>query len=174
NRERDSTVLDMAPSDRQAPRRLISLAPDAERTDRPLDVLQPLFSHVLEAQPELVVDMVSHRLRDDDPASLRQAFEARCDNDAIAEDIVVVVDYIAEVDADAEQGGLVWRIVVTQLGDSMLDFARAPHRLDNTDELRQEPVAGRLDQRPAMCRDPRLDHLAEQRREPRMRRFFVA
>ena len=75
---------------------------DAVDPDRPVDVLQRLLAHILEGEVEPVADMVADRRRNRDAAGLGDAFDARRDVDAVAIDVVVLDDDVAEIDADAE------------------------------------------------------------------------
>ena len=61
---------------------------DAVDADRPRDVLDLLLAEILEAEIELVADLVAHDPADADPAGLGQSFQPRRDIDAIAEDVV--------------------------------------------------------------------------------------
>ncbi len=51
---------------------------------------------------EPAADLVADRARDADAARLGQLLQARGDVDAVAEDVVVLADHVAEVDADPE------------------------------------------------------------------------
>ena len=75
---------------------------DVEDAHRELDVLELLLADIFKQQVEPVADIVAHRLRNRYSAGLGDAFEPRRDVDAVAENIVVVDDHIAKVDADAE------------------------------------------------------------------------
>src|SRR5215813_14731887 len=69
---------------------------------RPGDVLDLLLAHVLEGDGELVAHLISYHPADADAAWFRQAFKARCDVDPVAEDVVIVDDDVAEINADPE------------------------------------------------------------------------
>jgi hypothetical protein len=58
---------------------------------------------ILEADVEPVADLLAHCGGDADAARFRDRLEARGDVDAVAEDVAVLDDHIAEVDADAIQ-----------------------------------------------------------------------
>ena len=90
---------------------------------------------------------------DADTARLGDALEPRGDVDAVAEDIVVVDDDVADVDADAKFDPLVLRHVGVLLGHAALDFDRAADGIDGAGEFHQHAVAGGLDDAAAMRSD---------------------
>ena len=49
-----------------------------------------------------MADLIAHRARDADAAGLGERFQARRHVDAVAEDVVVLDDHVAQIDADAE------------------------------------------------------------------------
>src|SRR6516162_2712265 len=69
---------------------------------RPGDVLDLLLAHVLERDGELVAHLIAYHPADADAARFGQGLKARCDVDAVTEDVVVVDDDVAEIDPDAE------------------------------------------------------------------------
>ena len=77
----------------------------AKDADRPADVLDALLAEILEVDVEPVADLIAHRRGDADAARLGQRLEPRRDVHAVAEDVVVLDDDVAEIDADAELDG---------------------------------------------------------------------
>src|SRR5271166_4905040 len=82
-------------------------------SDRPRDIFERLLAHVCEGEVEAARRILPHAGRDADPAGLGQAFEPCRDIDAVAEDVAVLNDDVADIDADAEldaalrrQGGI--------------------------------------------------------------------
>jgi hypothetical protein len=68
----------------------------------------------------------------------------------LAEDVVLVDDDAAQIDADAElDAALLWDIVIAQCHFA-LQRGCAAHRIDDAGDLDQEPVAGRFDDAAAM------------------------
>ena len=81
----------------------IRLEPHPKDVDRAGDVLDALLAEILEGDVvEPVADLVAHRAGDADAARLGKHLEARRDIDAIAENVVLLDDHVAEIDADAE------------------------------------------------------------------------
>ena len=66
------------------------------------NVLEALFAQRLEGQAELVVGLIVRCSGDDDAARIAQSFQAGGDVDAVAVEIVLVDDHVAQVDPDAE------------------------------------------------------------------------
>src|SRR3954451_9357930 len=83
--------------------RFLTLPPESENPHWAIDVLEAELVHVLEPQ---LVKLVDHVLvngaADADPAGIGDLLDARRDVDAVAENIVLVDDDVAEVDADPE------------------------------------------------------------------------
>jgi hypothetical protein len=68
---------------------------------------------------------------DADPARLSKRLQSRCDIHRIAEDVIVVCNHIAEIDAGAQLDAVVRRGPRAALGHRLVDFDRAAHRIDN-------------------------------------------
>ena len=124
---------------------------------RPLDVLDPLLAHKGERQGQLALDLVIGGARDQDAAGLRQALQAGGDVDAVAEEIAVLEDHVAQIDADAEADALVLRRVRLPLGHALLDQHGALHGVDHAAELAQRAIAHELDDAAVVLGDQRLD-----------------
>src|SRR4029079_13085225 len=92
-----------------------------------------------------------------DTAGFGQRLQPRGDVDAIAEDVVVVDDDVADVDADAKRDPLLWRHAGVAIRHPALYVDRATHRIDDAGELEQQPVACRLDDAAAVFRNLRVD-----------------
>ena len=128
---------------------------------------------ILESEVEPSRTWSLHPRRDADPAGLGERFEPRGDIDAVAEDVVVLDDDVAEVDADAEVDALVGGDIGVALGHPALHRDGAAHRIDHAGEFDQHAVAGRLDDPPAMVSDRGIDQLAAQCLQRSQRAFLV-
>ena len=113
--------------------------------DRPCDVLEVLLADILEAQVEPVPHLSWTVARNANAARLRQRFEPGRDVDAVAVDVAVLDDDVAEIDADAEFDPLRARASGVALGHALLHGHGAGDRFDDARELDQHAVAGRLD-----------------------------
>ena len=147
--------------------------PNPVRTHWPGDVLYLLLAHVLERVIEPVAHLIAHDPADADPAGLGQGFQARGDIHPIAEDIVLLSDHVAEIDADAEVDAAVFSHAGIAFGHPTLHLDRAAHRAYYARELSQQSVAGVLYGSASVFIDPRINQLPEMRLEPRVRALLV-
>lgn len=109
--------------------------------DRADDVLDFLCAEIVEAEAQLVEHLVAHDAADANAAGLGQRLQPRSDVDAVAENIVVVDNDVADVDADAEPDPLLGRHAGIALGHAALNVDGAAHRIDDTRELEQQSIA---------------------------------
>ena len=123
---------------------------------------------------DLAADLPLRVVGNADAAGLGDAFQPGGDVDAVAENIVVIDDDVADVDADAEFDARVLRHVGVLRGHAALDFDRAAHRIDGAGELHQHAVAGGLDDAAAMRGDTGIDQRLAQRLSVGERAFLVA
>ena len=100
-------------------------------------------------------------------------FEARRDVDAVAEDVVLFHDDVAEIDADAIEQGPRSRHVPVAPRHTLLEFDRAAQRLGDALELDQHAVPGRLDKAPLAPRNRRIDEFEPHRLQARQGPGFV-
>ena len=146
---------------------------DAVDPDRPCDVLDGLLAHVLEAEAQLVSHLVVDLARNHDAAGLGERLQPRGHVDAVAINIVVVADDVADVDADAELDAPIgWHIGIA-FGHAALDFDGAAHSIDDADEFHQHAVAGGLDDAAPVLGDLGIDQFLAMRLELAKRAFLV-
>ena len=89
------------------------------------------------------MDLIVYLLGDQDAAGVGHGLEPRGEVDALAQQIVAVDHHIAEMNADPEaQGAARVRAVASKF---TLHLDRALHGLDDRGELRDQPVARRVD-----------------------------
>ena len=69
--------------------------------DRTADILDMLLAEILKTDRKAVGNLIAHRRGDADAARLRQRFKPRSDVNAVAEDVIVLDDDVAQIDADA-------------------------------------------------------------------------
>ena len=124
------------------------------------DVLDALFTEVIEGVGEPVADMIAHRARDAKAAGLRQRLQPRRNIDAVAVDVAAVGDHVAEIDPDAKGNAFVLGHLRVAVRHRPLDLGGAAHRIDDARKFHQHPVAGGLDDATVMLRDFRVDQLA--------------
>ena len=116
------------------------------------DVFQIVFALVLEVQVEAGADVIAHGGRNRDATRIGHAFQASGDVHAIAKDVTVLDDDIAEVDADAHFDPALGRHLFVAGKHTALDFGRACDRVHDTLKFGQQPVAGVLDDPAAVRR----------------------
>ena len=124
------------------------------------DVLQRVLADILEGRTDLSRRVFLHALRHAYPARLGDPFEARRDVDAVAKDVAVLFDDVAEIDADPEIQPLIRAHVRIAPSHSLLHLDGAAHRIDDAGELGQQPVARRLDDPAAMLGDAGIEQFA--------------
>jgi hypothetical protein len=82
------------------------------------------------------------------------------------EDVVLLGNYVAEIDADPELDPLLWRGGGVPIGHRPLNLHRAPHGIHHALELGKEPIAGVLYDPAPVLGDLRIDQVPEVRLEP--------
>jgi hypothetical protein len=92
---------------------------------------------------------------------LGKRLEPGGDVDAVAEDVVAVDDYIAEIDAYPQLEPALGRDRIVDPTRGALHLDGAVQRIDDTRKIRQQAVAGRADDPPAVRHDQRVDRAAE-------------
>src|SRR5262249_54777585 len=117
------------------------------------DVLQRLLAHVLVGEAEPLAYRVAHTAGDADAARLGQALEPRGEGDAVAENVLLVVDHVAEVDADAVFDASGLRHAGVTLAHAALNLDRAAHGVDHRGELDQRAIAGQFHELAAVLLD---------------------
>src|SRR5690349_12084026 len=123
----------------------------------PSDVLDLLFACILEIKIKLIAHLISHGAADADPPGLRQSFETRRDIDAVAKNVLVINDDVADVQTDTELNTPFWRYLGIALSHLPLDVDSTTHGIDDTGKLDKDAVPRRLNDAPAVFRDLRID-----------------
>src|SRR5260370_40714861 len=102
---------------------------------------------------QAVTDLVTDRAREADSARFGQRFEPRRDVDAVAENVVVLGDYVAEIEADAKPHAPVVGDIGVAIEHAALHLGGAAPRIDDAGDFRPQPVAGGLDDAAAIFAD---------------------
>ena len=110
---------------------------------------------------------------DANPARLGDALETHGDVDAVTEDIVLIDDDIADVQADPELDLGVRRDSIVLRRHAALNLDRAARGIDRTGRLDQHAVAGGLDDTPSMRGDGGFDEGPSDRLQPGQGVFLV-
>ena len=162
----------MAAGRRRSRRRAVEL--DAEDGDRLGDVLDLLLAHRLEAEGELLLDLLRHLARHADAAGLGQLLEPGGDVDALAVAVLALDDHLAQIDADPDLDALIVGTCGIALGEAALQRHRAFDRIDDRAELGEHAVAHELEDAPVMAGDLGLEQLLAPGLQPLMRPRLVA
>jgi predicted RNA methylase len=133
------------------------------RAHRPGDVLNLLFAHILEREVQFVPYLIAHHAAGANAAWLGQRLEAGGDIDPVTEDVAILDDDVAEIDAHAKlDPPFGWDAGVTDRHFA-LHFDCAAHRIDDAGKFNEESVAGGFDDAAAMFPDLRIAELAADR-----------
>src|ERR1700687_939280 len=87
---------------RHCRRRRVRINSTTPRAHRLGNILQRLQTHIVEGNIDFAADLALGVIGDADASGFRDPFQTRGDVDAIAKNIVVVDDDVADVNADAE------------------------------------------------------------------------
>ena len=139
------------------------------------NVLERLLAQIVPGDLDLAAHLAMRIVGDADAAGLGDRLQPGGDIDAVAENVVVVDDDVADMDADAKREAAVLRHG-RRCASAMraLNVDRAAHGVDGAGEFDQHAVAGGLDDAAAMFGDFRIDQRAPAVLEPRQSSLFVA
>ncbi len=134
-------------------RRSVGVAwPPFPDRDRPIDVLDLNLSAIPERGADPIADAFVHDRGDANPTGLGERLQPRRDIDAVAVNVVLVDDDVAEVDANANMNrGLAFGQYAGR--DRVLDSNRAFDRVDDARKFDQRPIADQFDDAPVMSGD---------------------
>jgi hypothetical protein len=119
-----------------------------------------LLPRILEGKIELVAHLVAYDAIDANPTRLGQTLESRRDVNTIAVDVATVLDDVADINPNTELDAPLLRHSGVAFGHLVLNLDGAAHRVDNTGELNQKPVASRLNNAAAVLLDLGVGKLA--------------
>src|SRR5206468_2747539 len=100
---------------------------------------------VLERDIKTVAHLISHGGGNADPVRGSHFLKARCHIDAIAKDVTILDDHVAEIDPDPELNPPRRRYIRVAPRHPALDFGSALDGIGNTLELHQHSIAGGFD-----------------------------
>src|SRR5271155_2505051 len=103
--------------------------------DRLGDILQFLQSQIIEDNVDFAANLPVRIVGDANATGLCNAFKARCDVDAVAEDIIVIDDYVADMNPDSEFDPQVIGYAGILCGHPTLDLDCAAHSIDRAGKL---------------------------------------
>src|SRR3954454_10082819 len=138
------------------------------------DILECLQTHIVVGDVYLAANLPTSIVGDTDAAGVGYPFKARGDVDAIAEDVVVINDDIADVDADPEIDPHCRGDIGVLRRHAALDFDRTARRVHRTRKLDQHAIAGGLDDAATMRSDRGIDNDLSSCLQPSQRAFLVS
>src|SRR5262245_31612973 len=148
-------------------------ARNREHLHRSRDVLERDLALVVETHIDPVTDLIMNSTRDRNASRDSDAFEPRCNIDAITEDIVVVDDDVSQMDADAELDPLGLRYLRVLVSHAALNFDGASRCIDGTGKFDEHAIASGLDDAAAMFGDCGVDKRFFESLQLRQRAFLV-
>jgi hypothetical protein len=118
-----------------------------------------VFAQIDELNADLASDVLVSRRLDADAAGRCDAFKPCRNIYAIAEDVMWLDNYVADIYADTESDTGVFRVGGCKFFDAGLKLHSGSNRSHRTWKLRQEPVAGMLEDATTVFRNRRADSL---------------
>src|ERR1051325_9051052 len=132
------------------------------RSSRPGDVFQRLLAQIVKSKVKPPGRVLLNSGRHTDSAGFGQAFEAGCDVHASTEDVPVLNNDIALMNADPKFDAVA-QSAGTPFGHAVLPFGRTAQRINDAAEFDQISVTGRFDDAPTIFGDTRVNSLAADR-----------
>src|SRR5215469_7869226 len=124
------------------------------------------------AMAMLVAYLVSYHPADADAARFSQGLKARGDIDTVAEDVVVVDDDVAEIDADTEIDAPLRLHAGVARGHLALHLDRTTNRVDHARKHAEQTIARRVDDATTVLLDLGVGDLTPQRLQRSKRAFL--
>jgi hypothetical protein len=147
--------------------------PYPPRPHRLGNILEGLRSHIitgnLDLAPNLPIGIIGH----EDAARFGDALKAGGNVDAIAEDVVVIENDVADVNADAEFDPLDLRHIDILFSHAALNFDGTAYGIHDAPELNEGAVPCILDDTSVMLNDFGIEKLLSKSFQLRQRAFFV-
>src|SRR5215831_20888604 len=113
-------------------------------SDRAIDVLDTDVAAILETNVDPITDAFMNDRRDADSTRLRERFQSRRNVDAIAVDVIVFNDDIAEIDADTDHDGRLTHSCIWQRGAGALHRKCTVNSIDHASKLDDCAIADQL------------------------------
>src|SRR5665213_1021117 len=121
------------------------------------DVFQDLRTNTVEGDIDLAANLALSIVRNADAAGFGGPLQPSGNVDAVTENVVVVYDDVADVDADPEFDPQLTRHIAVLPRHAILNFDCAARRIDRAGEFHQQAVTGGLDDASVMLGNSRID-----------------
>jgi hypothetical protein len=125
---------------------------------RSSNVLEALFAQIVKCEIEPTRSVLLNAGRNADPTGFGQAFEPSRDIHAITEDVAVLNNDIADVDAHAKLDAFLSGDPGITLGHGVLNLSRTAQGIDDAGEFDQQAVPGSFDNASSVFKDLRVDN----------------
>src|SRR5882672_8975287 len=136
-------------------------------------VLELFVAQRLVANNELVLDLLVDSAGDVNTPRLAQGLQPRRDIHAVAEDVILIDDHVAKIDADTILNLLIAGFSKITRRHALLNYDRAAHRFERTVEHGEKAIPHVLDDPSSMLRDSRVDRIAEEALNAGMRSLLI-
>src|SRR6516165_410843 len=137
--------------------------PHSVDSHRAGNVLEALLSNVVEREVKTPCYVLLYTGGHAYASGLGQSFQASRDVHPITEDVAVLHNDVALMNANTELDAFLGGDVRITLGHYALDLTRTPQSVDNTRKLDQQAVSGGFDDAPSMFADLRIGHFGADR-----------
>ena len=121
------------------------------------NILQPLLPGVLEGGVDPPLCVFLNASRNADAAGLGYAFQTNCDVHSIAENVTLIDDDVAYIDADTEVNSPVPRYPDVALGHAALDIEGATHGIHGAPKFDESTIPRALHNPAIVDRDDGVD-----------------
>jgi hypothetical protein len=136
---------------------------DSVDTHRPSNIFEALFAQIVEGEVKPTRNVFLNACRHADTARISQSFETCSDIHAVAENVAVFDDDIANIDAYSKFDAFLGDNPGITLGHGVLNLRRTPQGIDDTGEFDQQAVTGRFDYAAPVFADLRVDNIRPDR-----------
>jgi hypothetical protein len=136
-------------------------------------VLEALLSDVVESEVETPGYVLLYTGRHANASGLGETFQPSRDIHAVTEDVVVLHNDVALVNADSKLDAIVARYSGISLTHRVLPLGRTAQCIDNTGKFDQQAIASRFDDASTTFADLRIDHVGADRTYPAKSTFLV-
>jgi hypothetical protein len=129
--------------------------------DRAVNVFEVLLAEISELNANSAYDTFIGRRGNADAAGFCDTFKPRRNIHAVAEDIMWLDNYVADIYADTESDTGIFRVGGCKFFDASLKLHSGSDRFNRVWKFCQKPVAGMLDDAAAVLRDRGRDPVSK-------------
>lgn len=124
------------------------------------DVLDRLLTEIFIIERQLVLHLVVHRPRNEDPSHIGQSLQPCCNIHPVPVEVLSLGNYIPNVNSDAKRHlTFCWQLGILGF-ECLLDLNCALHGINDTGKLRQHAIPGSVYYPPSVLLDEGIGDLA--------------